>query len=244
MKKNIFYLLILILLIQISYLSGESDARLFRSVHEEHLNLFPERHLPVQIEKRESLIKSEMSQKSNSLKRSVFGYLPYWERSTDAAFFRYDLLSHLAIFNWGVNPEGNLTQPPGWPGDWNAIIGEARNSGVKLIMCVTEFNADDMRSLITNQTHTLHFINNISSEIEFYNLNGINLDFEAPYNADKGAVMNSFVKQVSDSLHARFGAGCEVSFAGPAVNWGDNWDLTLTTGNAHPAPHSHPIAVF
>lgn len=160
-----------------------------------------------------------------SLNRVVFGYLPYWERSTSAEFFRYDLLSHLAVFSWGMSSGGNLSSPAGWPSEWTGITDKARQSGVRLIACITEFDADEMHTVLTTYQSRINFINQVSGLIQNYDLHGVNLDFESPKTSDRGAVMNGFVAQIRDSLKVRFGPYCEVSFAGPVVNWSNYWDL-------------------
>jgi len=162
---------------------------------------------------------------SRYLKRDVFGYLPYWERSSAPQYFQYNLLSQIAVFGWTVNPYGNLTQPSGWPSDWTAMVNNAHKYGVKVIMCVIEFDAEEMHTLITNSSNTRNFIDNVINEIDFYNLDGVNIDFEAPRNEDRGQVMNTFMQQLTDSVHTRLGPEYEVSFAGPAVNWSNRWDL-------------------
>ncbi|MCD6233911.1 MAG: T9SS type A sorting domain-containing protein [Candidatus Marinimicrobia bacterium] len=162
---------------------------------------------------------------SRYLKKDVFGYLPYWERTSAPQYFRYNLLSQIAVFGWTVGPAGNLTPPSGWPYDWAAMINKAHQYGVKVVMCMIEFDDDEMHTLITNQSNTRNFINNVISEMETYQLDGVNIDFEGPKNEDRGAVINTFMKQLTDSVHTRLGTEYEVSFAGPAVNWGERWNL-------------------
>jgi spore germination protein YaaH len=162
---------------------------------------------------------------SRYLKKDVFGYLPYWERTTAPQHFQYNLLSQIAVFGWTVSPTGNLSPPSGWPYDWAAMINNAHKYGVKVVMCMIEFDEDEMHTLITSQTNTLNFINHVISEMETYQLDGVNIDFEGPKNEDRGAVINTFMKQLTDSVHTRLGPEYEVSFAGPAVNWSDRWDL-------------------
>ena len=159
------------------------------------------------------------------LKKDVFGYLPYWERSSAPQYFQYNLLSQIAVFGWTVNSYGNLTQPSGWPSDWAAMVNNAHKYGVKVVMCIIEFDADEMHALITNSSNTRNFIDNVINEIVLYNLDGVNIDFEAPRNEDRGQVMNVFMRALTDSVHSRLGPEYEVSFAGPAVNWSDRWDL-------------------
>ena len=66
---------------------------------------------------------------------TVFGYLPYWE---DAEHLRYELLTHVACFGVNVNSDGSLGNDHGWP--WTALINEAHDHGVKIVLVATLFN--------------------------------------------------------------------------------------------------------
>ena len=167
---------------------------------------------------------------NRNLNKTVFGYLPYWQRSSAPQYFQYNLLSHIAVFAWGTSPTGILSDPGGWPGDWSAMINNAHKYGVKVVMCVVEFDADDMHILISSAVNRLTFIENVISEIRDYNLDGVNIDFEGPKYEDRGAVINQFMSQLTDSVHNQISADCEVSFAGPAINWGNRWNLAGLAG--------------
>ncbi|MBU0712112.1 hypothetical protein KJ762_09005, partial [bacterium] len=150
---------------------------------------------------------------SRYLNKAVFGYLPYWERSSAPQYFQYNLLSHIAVFDWGTSPTGILSNPSGWPGDWSAMINNAHKYGVKVVMCVVEFDDEEMHTLINDASNKLNFINNVISEIRSYNLDGVNIDFEAPKTEDRGTIMNRFMSQLTDSVHSQLGEEYEVSFA-------------------------------
>ncbi|MBN2601072.1 MAG: hypothetical protein JXR87_03655, partial [Candidatus Marinimicrobia bacterium] len=174
----------------------------------------------------EEILPIQKSAESNRfLNKAVFGYLPYWKRSSAPQYFQYNLLSHIAVFDWGTSPTGVLSDPSGWPGDWSTMINNAHKYGVKVVMCVVEFDANEMHTLLNSPTNKLNFINNVIAEIDNYNLDGVNIDFEAPKTEDRGTVMNQFMSQLTDSVHSQLGEEYEVSFAGPAINWSNRWDL-------------------
>ncbi len=160
---------------------------------------------------------------AKQLSKAVFGYLPDWEYSNAKNNLRYDLLTHIAAFDFNVSGSGSISNPSGWP--WTDIINAAHSNGVKVVMVAVNFDKDNIHSLLTNETNKQNFISNVKSIISTYSLDGVNLDFESPYSADRGSLMNNFVKSVADSIHSAF-PGKEVSFAGPAVNWGNHWDLS------------------
>ncbi|MFA7629156.1 MAG: glycosyl hydrolase family 18 protein [Candidatus Neomarinimicrobiota bacterium] len=160
-----------------------------------------------------------------ALTHAVFGYLPDWNRNTAPQYFDYDVLTHIALFDFTVSTNGIISgYPAGWPNDWINTMNTAHAHGVKLIMCVVEFNADDIHALINSSSASQTFYAEVASIIRQYDLDGVNIDFEAPKTADRGAPMNNFVRGLTDYIHTEVGPEQEVSFAGPAVNW-SGWDL-------------------
>ncbi len=165
--------------------------------------------------------KNKSNQKE--LSSAVFGYLPYWEHPGAVQYFQYDLLTHIAAFDFSANAsDGSISNPQGWP--WTSMINEAHTNGVKIIMCVVEFNDDDIHTIITNSTIKNNFFANVKSKIETYNLDGVNIDFEGLYYDDRSNNINPFMSELAEYIHANVGSDQEVSFAGPAVNW-SSWDL-------------------
>lgn len=205
-------------------LFAQSEPKGIHQVEWEYYNRFKSEQ-PAKSVGQEIIPLAKSAAANRYLSKAVFGYLPYWQRSSAPQYFQYNLLSHIAVFDWGTSPTGNLTDPSGWPGDWSAMINNAHKYGVKVVMCVVEFDDDEMHTLLNSAANRLHFINNVISEIRDYNLDGVNIDFESPKYDDRGSVMNNFMTQLTDSVHSQLGAEYEVSFAGPAINWSNRWDL-------------------
>ncbi|MFA6597758.1 MAG: glycosyl hydrolase family 18 protein [Ignavibacteriaceae bacterium] len=159
--------------------------------------------------------------KKSSLTASVFGYLPSWEYPTAKNYLRYDLLTHIALFDFAADSLGNLDNPPYWP--WTDVIDKAHQNGVKVILCTTNFEASQMRQLLNSASAKQNLFTNLKNKVIKYKLDGVNIDFEEYYSADRGDLLNNFMKGLTDSLHAAI-PNCEVSFAGPAVNW-SGWKL-------------------
>ncbi|MBN2780878.1 MAG: T9SS type A sorting domain-containing protein [Candidatus Marinimicrobia bacterium] len=159
------------------------------------------------------------------LTHAVFGYLPDWEIGSAPQYLNYDVLSHIAVFDFTVSTSGNIIgYPSGWPSSWTSMMNTAHAKGVKLIMCVVEFNKDDINVLINDSTASQNFYEQVATLISTYNFDGVNIDFEGPYTADRGAPMNAFMQGLSDHIKTQVGEEQEISFAGPAVNW-SGWDL-------------------
>jgi len=161
----------------------------------------------------------DLKPKKSSLNATVFGYLPYWENGDH---LQYSLLTHIAVFGVNINSNGTLGNDHGLP--WTSIINEAHANGVKVILTAILFSGDDIHALITTTAYKNAFFTNIRNKILECNADGVNIDFESLNNADKGANIVNFMNELTTFLHNAI-PGCEVSYAGPAVNWGGYWDL-------------------
>ncbi len=152
--------------------------------------------------------------------KTIFGYLPDWEY-VNAHFLQYDVLTHIAAFDFFVSANGNIGNPGYWP--WTDVINKAHEKGVKIIMTAVNFEGDQIHNLLTNDAAKNNFFVNVRNKINTYHLDGVNVDFEGLYTADRGALLNGFMTELSTYIHTEI-PGSEVSFAGPAVNWG-GWEL-------------------
>ncbi|MEN8188127.1 MAG: glycosyl hydrolase family 18 protein [Bacteroidota bacterium] len=160
---------------------------------------------------------------AKALSKVVFGFLPDWEYNSGAHNnMHYDLLTHIACFDFVASSSGNITNPSGWP--WTDVINTAHTNGTKVIMTVVNFNGNDIHTILTNSTSKNTLFANIKNKIKAYDLDGVNIDFEGINNEDEGSKINNFMSELTTYIHAQL-PGKEVSFDGPAVNWGDDWDL-------------------
>ncbi len=164
---------------------------------------------------------------TNSLNKTVFGFLPYWELST--ASIRLNLLSHIALFDFVLNEDGSLTPPFNWPDAWQPVISEAVVNDVKVLLTasnLTDTATDSIlvSNLINNPVNKDRFFNDVKNLIDEYNLDGVILDFENLKLSERGDPINNFTQGLKDSLNTWF-TDKELSFATPAVNWGGRWKL-------------------
>ena len=159
-----------------------------------------------------------------NLKKAVFGYMPDWQYKAGAGkYLHYNLLTHIACFDFTTDSNGNISNPAYWP--WTDVINAAHSKGVKIIMSVVNFNKDDIHKIITNSTSRQNLIKNILTKIKVYKLDGVNIDFEGLYTSDRGSNITNFLTVLTDSVHTNF-PGKETSFAAPAINWGGYWNLS------------------
>ncbi len=172
-------------------------------------------------------------EQQKDLKKIVFGFLPDWEYNSGAHNnMHYDLLSHIAVFNFLANSAGNLTNPSGWP--WTDVINAAHTNGTKVIMSVTNFGGSEdsdtvAETIMSNSTSKNNFFNKVKGIITTYQLDGVNIDFEGLNSEVRGDVLNTFMAELTGYIHTNL-PGKEVSFDGPAVNWG-GWKLETLAKN-------------
>ena len=171
---------------------------------------------------KQEIISLNQSQ-ANTLNKMVFGFLPYWEQSSNAhSNIQYNLLSHLACFDFLVQLDASIDTPSGWP--WVTEINAAHAAGTKVIMTVVNFGGTDGADavaweLFTNTAKRDTFFANVKSRIQTDNLDGVNIDFEGLTSAHRGVELNTFMSALTTYIHTEL-PGKEVSFDGPAVNWG------------------------
>ena len=86
------------------------------------------------------------------------------------------------------------------------------------------FDSAEIHGIINDPSIKQAFFDNLKNKIAAYSFDGVNIDFEGLHNSDKSSAINGFMAELTGTIHSAF-PGSEVSFDGPAVNWGGNWDL-------------------
>lgn len=157
--------------------------------------------------------------------RTVFGYLPYWKYPEAMDYLQYDLLSHIAVFDFTILGDGSIEWPSYWP--WTDLINEAHTNGVKVIMTGVNFSSTQIHQILHSSQIQENLFQQIKSIVNAFELQGVNIDFEGIPLEDRGSVLNEFMADLTNFLHNEV-PGSEISFAAPAVNWG-GWDFTGLT---------------
>ncbi|MDQ7817621.1 MAG: glycosyl hydrolase family 18 protein [Melioribacteraceae bacterium] len=172
-----------------------------------------------------SLTKSNSTSKLN---KAVFGFLPWWEYVEGFhQHIHYDLLSHISLFSFEGDSEGNLKNPPEWP--WNDLITTAHSHGLKVIMTVTNFDGNDIHRILNEPEVTNRLFQNILNTIVLHNFDGVNIDFENLLDQDIKIVLVDFLKSLKSHLSV-INKPLEVSFASPSYGFG-KWDFKLLADN-------------
>ncbi len=215
MKKTTRPLIcVLILLLQAIILFAQEPVSIMQEEYWKHRHLF----IPGSLEKATAVI--PLKPRQIALSATVFGYLPYWEYPTAKTNLRYELLTHIALFDFEVTEQGLLIAPNQWP--WTDVINLAHENGVKVIATMVNFNSSQIHTIITTSSVKESFFNNVSQLLENFQLDGVNIDFEGLNTSDR-LTINEFMSDLTHFVHAR-DPKLEVSFAAPAVNWG-GWNL-------------------
>ncbi len=192
------------------------------SIHQQHQEEFGIKdYRPSSFQDNGSDIIPLQFDKSKSDSVTIFGYLPDWQYQSAKNYLRYDLLTHIACFDFAVDSNGNITYPAYWP--WNDVINKAHQNGVKIILTAVNFKSSNIHNLLTNDTAKTNFFNNLQNIIQQYKLDGVNIDFENLLTSDRGTIINSFMYELNEFIKFFF-PDAEVSFASPAINW-SGWNF-------------------
>ena len=176
-----------------------------------------------------------------SLRREVFGFLPYWELGDSSTRLDYAALSTIAYFGVGATRTGQLlkrnsdgTPTTGWAG-WTSsrmtsIINEAHRTGTRVVLTVQRFSwsssqAAETVALLSSSSARQALANEIAAAVRDRGADGVNLDFE-PIPSGQGTNFVTFVRQVRAALNAR-APGYQLTF--DATGRIGNYDVAALT---------------
>lgn len=153
--------------------------------------------------------------------KRVYGYLAYW--SDDLATIRWDDLSDLALFAASTDATGKLSGTSNWDLAEDAVA-MAAPYGVRVHLCVTNFDSDELATLLGDATARQRLIDALASEVAKRGVDGVNVDFEG-LPASRRTQMVQFVADLDARVE-------DVVLATPAVDWSDAWDYAALTEHA------------
>ncbi len=204
-----------------TFLFAQIDGNLTASKHKADKDIHKNEDYLMDTKKHHQLINPLRENIETTPTSAVFGYLPYWEYPDALQYLQYDLLSHIAVFDFQVNSDGSIEYPSNWP--WTDLINTAHDNGVKIILTAVNFNGSQINTILTNETVKENLFSNLANTLQVYSLDGINIDFEGVNYSDRGELLNSFMNELTLYLQ-NIDSSFEVSFAAPPVNWG-GWDF-------------------
>lgn len=196
-----------------------------QSVHKYHNDLYSTDESI--ITKSEVKTESEilyMNKSNASLNKVVFGYLPSWEYLLgNHQYIRWDLITHLAVFPFVADGEGNISNPTGLPWPWYDVIEKAIEKNVKIILTVVNFNPDENKLLLTDNGRRQKLFDNISTKLLQNGLQGVNIDFENINDDLKMYAVKNFMRLLKEHFN-NLSKDWEISFSSPSVGY-NLWDF-------------------
>ncbi|NUO47879.1 MAG: hypothetical protein HOV80_03380, partial [Polyangiaceae bacterium] len=157
----------------------------------------------------------------------VYGYYPYWAH--DLSTIRWDALTHLAWFSVEVNSSGAAINTHGWPDPETVDAAHAAN--VRVDLAFTLFSGDGIKTLVNDPARRAAAITTMIDLMEQGGADGIAIDFEGFVDGTRAGFV-TFIAELRAGLDARGHQDAEISMAGPAVDWGDEWDVAALLDSA------------
>ena len=190
----------------------------YQSIHQQQLKYYNANYvMPENADT--NIVINPISSRMRNPSKEVFGYHPYW-MGTAWTNYNFDLISTLAYFSAEVTATGGLSNLHGWP--VASLINEAHSHGTKVVLCATLFNSSDITTLLSNDQYRQNLINNLLSQVQAGNADGVNIDFES-FPSSQRDNMVTFISDLTDTLHNAI-PGSQVTIAMPPVDWSDAWD--------------------
>ena len=180
----------------------------------------------------------------NGLRKEVLGFLPYWMLSDTALrWMQYQLVSTIAYFGVAARSDGTLaktnsngTPTSEWSG-WNSsamtnVINAAHARGVRVMLTITMMAWDGgagQAALLGDAAARAQLVGTIAAAVRDRAADGVNLDFEPVYTAQRDQY-TSFVRQLKSGLSAAgVGSYLTVDTTAGAGTWATGYDLAGLT---------------
>jgi len=148
---------------------------------------------------------------------TIFGYLPYWCSSSNCTM---TVDAPGVLFGRGQQQRLARQRPRL---AWTSVINQAHSNGVKVILVATLFDR-----AISNLITQPDLQEQLLCQHQGQDAGGRRRRAEHRLEGSGSwiAYVNGFMADLTAYLHAQL-PGSEVTFAGPAVNWSDDWTLGL-----------------
>jgi spore germination protein YaaH len=178
----------------------------------------------------------------NGLRKEVLGFLPYWMLDASTLqWMQYQLVSTIAYFGIAARSDGSLaTGTTSWNGWYSSAMTNVTNAaharGVRVVVTITMMAYDGgagQATLLSSATYRQNLVANIVKVVSDRNADGVNLDFEPVYAAQRDQY-TSFVKQLKAGLVAAgVGSYLTVDTSAGAATWSTGYDVAgLTAAGA------------
>jgi len=190
--------------------SAQADTT--HGAHQEHQRQYDATGVqPVQSTRSHQKVRSTAAAKPSV---TVYGYHPYWE--DDPTELDFSRLTHLAIFDVGLEEDGSLSSTSRWTSTAPDVVPLAHAAGVKVHLCVTSFDDDVMAAVLPSPTLRAAAIDAMVTLVDDVGADGVNIDFEGMDSALKDDLV-TFIEELKLETD-------EVVLATPAIDWSGAYD--------------------
>jgi len=190
-------------------------AQEFKSIHQIQSEFYNEH--PELIGKEDvKLFKQDLTLlKPASLSKIIYGFHPYWISDATASQYYYSLLTHIAYFSAEVDNSISTTGGFSTTHSWSSaqVVNYAQRYGLKVHLTIVMFS--NHSNVLANSIFRQNLINNIKSQVNLRNADGVNIDFETVA-LSQAANFRTFIFDLGTALKA---IGKELVVCIPAADW-------------------------
>lgn len=163
--------------------------------------------------------------RTREMLKDYYGYCPYWIDTLYYDYFQMDLLTHIAYFSVEIDPgDGSLGSIP-YSSRFTCIRDRGHSSGIPIHMTFIVFGSSSVTNFLNNASARQNAINNISSFMTNYGIEGANIDFEFVTSSVRDS-FNLFIYDLSTELWNHPGGRKDVYIASIAVpEWYPGYDI-------------------
>jgi len=132
----------------------------------------------------------------------VSGWLPYWSKTTGviAAEKNLSLFSEINPFAFGVNPDGNLSDPMRLGDDpWSKIKEEARKNSTAVVPTILWTDDVAMHQVFSDPEKLKNHISAISNMLKQKDFPGVDIDYEGKNMPDR-ELFSNFLESLRQQL--------------------------------------------
>ena len=147
---------------------------------------------------------------------TVYGYHPYW--GGDPLGVDLSPLTHMAIFNVGMDINGQITNTAYWHSAAGNLVTKAHAMGVKIHLCLASFSDTVNNAVLPNPTKRALAAEQLATLVNTYGADGVNIDIEG-MDATHRENLTLFTAEIAALVP-------EVVLATPAVDWSNAYDYS------------------
>ncbi|MBT3617671.1 MAG: T9SS type A sorting domain-containing protein [Candidatus Marinimicrobia bacterium] len=206
---------------------GYGFSQSFQSTHQTQLEYYNQHYAQEEYQANSSTVILGKSGRQRTPTKEIFGYHPYW-MGTAWQNYNYNLLTTIAYFGAEATATGDLSDLHSWP--VSGLINMAHANGVDVVLVVTLFNSSSLTTLLSSNTNRQNLINNLITQVQAGNADGVNIDFESMPSSQKQNMV-TFITDLTAAFHSSI-PGSQVTLAMPAVDWSDGWDYLALAQNS------------